>query len=30
MKYFVNTADVSEIRKLNELGIVDGVLPILR
>ena len=29
MKFFVNTADVSEIRKLNELGIVDGVLLIL-
>ncbi|MGA1646009.1 MAG: fructose-6-phosphate aldolase, partial [bacterium] len=25
MKFFVDTADVSEIRKLNELGIVDGV-----
>jgi len=25
MKLFVDTADVSEIRKLNELGIVDGV-----
>ena len=25
MKFFVNTADVSEIRKLYELGIVDGV-----
>ena len=29
MKFFVNTADVSEIRKLYELGIVDGVLLIL-
>ena len=25
MKFFVDTADVSEIRKLNELGMVDGV-----
>lgn len=25
MKFFVDTADVAEIRKLNELGIVDGV-----
>ena len=25
IKFFVDTADVSEIRKLNELGIVDGV-----
>ena len=25
MKYFLDTADVSEIRRLNRLGIVDGV-----
>ena len=25
MKFFVDNADVSEIQKLNELGIVDGV-----
>ena len=27
MKFFVDTADVSEIQKPNELGIVDGVTP---
>ena len=25
MKFFVDTADVAEIRKLNDVGIVDGV-----
>ncbi|WP_420407884.1 fructose-6-phosphate aldolase [Hoeflea sp.] len=25
MKFFVDTADVSEIRELNELGLIDGV-----
>ena len=25
MKLFVDTADVEEIRKLNDLGIIDGV-----
>ncbi|MCB1429603.1 MAG: fructose-6-phosphate aldolase, partial [Nitratireductor sp.] len=25
MKFFVDTADVAEIRELNDLGLVDGV-----
>ncbi len=25
MKFFVDTADVKEIRELNDLGLVDGV-----
>jgi transaldolase len=25
MKFFVDTADVKEIRELNEIGLVDGV-----
>ena len=25
MKFFVDTADVTEIKKLNDIGIVDGV-----
>ncbi len=25
MKFFVDTADVEEIRELNDLGLVDGV-----
>ena len=25
MKFFVDTADVKEIRELNELGLLDGV-----
>jgi transaldolase len=25
MKFFVDTADVSEIRELNDLGLIDGV-----
>ena len=25
MKFFVDTADVNEIRELNDLGLIDGV-----
>ena len=25
MKFFIDTADVTEIKKLNDIGIVDGV-----
>ena len=27
MKFFVDTAEIDEIRELNELGMVDGVTP---
>ena len=25
MKFFVDTADIKEIRELNELGLLDGI-----